>query len=213
MKITTSVESVLHTLLDNGMQRMLWYPQSIQHLWFTEQKPAFYKIPELHFLKINMWLDLQKPVLSSMTESSIFLSQTQRHINTLSNFTAKMKKSCVVCFCWLLLPSPLVIRTNGLGSSWSSGGKVEYWVSLLSFVVLNEDLCCLLAIILAISRYISLVHLPLTFFINPSPAIRPPASFPLLSLPDTTIWEPTSVEKLSIRVGNLFLVYLARWWF
>ena len=59
-----------------------------------------------------------------------FLPQTQRHINTLSSFTAKMKKSWVVCFCWLLLPSPLAIRTSSLGSSWSSGGKVEDWVSL-----------------------------------------------------------------------------------
>ena len=54
-----------------------------------------------------------------------FLSQIQRHINTLSSFTAKMKKSLVVCFCWLFLPSPLSIRTSGLGPSWSSGGKVE----------------------------------------------------------------------------------------
>ena len=59
-----------------------------------------------------------------------FLSQTQRHINTLSSFTAKMKKSWVVCFCWLLLPSPLAICTSGLGPSWSSGGKVEEWVWL-----------------------------------------------------------------------------------
>ena len=44
------------------------------------------------------------------------------------------------------------------------------------------------------SRSISLVHLPLTFFINPLPAIQPPASLPLLSSPDTTTWEPTSVE-------------------
>ena len=54
-----------------------------------------------------------------------FLSQAQRHISTLSSFTGKIKKSRVVCFCWLLLPSPLVIRMSGLGPSWSSGGKVE----------------------------------------------------------------------------------------
>jgi len=59
-----------------------------------------------------------------------FLSQTQRHINTLPSFTAKMKKSWVACFCWLLFPSPLGIRTSGLGPSWSSGGKVEDLVSL-----------------------------------------------------------------------------------
>ena len=56
---------------------------------------------------------------------NFFLSQTQRHINTLSSFTAKVKKFWVVCFCWLLFTSPLAIRTSGLGPSWSSGGKVE----------------------------------------------------------------------------------------
>ena len=44
-----------------------------------------------------------------------FAKNTQRHINTLSSFTAKMKKSREVCFCWILFPSTLAIRTNSLG--------------------------------------------------------------------------------------------------
>jgi len=40
-------------------------------------------------------------------------------------------------------PRPLAIRTSGLGPSWSSGGKVEGWVRLKSFMVLNKDLCWL----------------------------------------------------------------------
>ena len=46
-----------------------------------------------------------------------------------------------------------------------------------------------------ISRSISPLHLCLTFFINPLPSIRLPASLPLLSSLDTTILEPTSVKN------------------
>ena len=88
-----------------------------------------------------MWLYLQKLVLSPMTGSLIFCRK-HRHINTLSSFTAKMKKSWVVCFCWLLFPSPLTIHTSSLGASWEGRG-------LSVTVKLNKDLCCLLAIILA----------------------------------------------------------------
>jgi len=87
-------------------------------------------------------------------------------------------------------------------------------------VVLNKDLCCLLAIILAgYEPSVAYIKVYFTcspsseFFINPLPAIWPPASLQLLSLPDITIWEPTSVEKLSKMATNLFLVYLARGWF
>ena len=135
----------------------------------------------------------------------------------------KMKKLWVVCFWWLCFSPALAIRTSGLGPSWSSGGKVEDWLWLKSFVVLNKDFCCLLAIILAsygpcvpISRSILLVHLPLTFFHKPLARHAAPASLPLLSLPDTTIWEPTSLKKLSKLVGTLVL-YIYRdhgaYWF
>ena len=64
-----------------------------------------------------------------------------------------------------------------------------------------------------ISRFISLIHLPLTFFHKPLARHLAPASLPLLNSPDTTIWEPTLVEKPSKMAGNLFLVYLTRGWF
>ena len=42
--------------------------------------------------------------------------------------------------------------------------------------------------------------------------IRPPASLPLLSSPDTTIWEPTSVEKLSKMMGTELLEQVWNSW-
>jgi len=54
-----------------------------------------------------------------------FLSQTQSHINTLSSFTAKMKKSWVVCFCWLLL---LAASSQPIGDPYERSGSImELW--------------------------------------------------------------------------------------
>ena len=48
----------------------------------------------------------------------------------------------------LLFTSPLAIHTSDLGPWWSSGEQVECCVWLYSSVVLDEDFCCLLTIIL-----------------------------------------------------------------
>ena len=72
----------------------------------------------------------------------------------------------MVCFCWLLIPSPLAICMSGMGSWQSSGGKVEDCVWLQSSVVLNKDLCSLLTIILAgYEPYV--VHIKVYFTSSP----------------------------------------------
>ena len=114
-----------------------------------------------------------------------FLPQTQRHINTLSSFTAKIKKSWMICFSWLLFPSPLMICASSLGPWWGSGEKVEDFVWLQSSMVLNKGLCYLFTIILA--GYQPIVELAWYYHLGANLG-----------------------EKLSKLLGNLFLGYLAK---
>ena len=65
----------------------------------------------------------------------------------------------------------------------------------------------------SIARYISPLHLPLTFFMNSLPAVWLFATLSLLSSPDTTISESPSAKKLFLMVGNLGLGYMHRKWF
>ena len=44
-----------------------------------------------------------------------FSSKTQSYMNVLSNFTVKTSLAYVVCFSWLLFPSPAVSHTSSLG--------------------------------------------------------------------------------------------------
>jgi len=119
----------------------------------------------------------------------------------------------------------LAATSQPIGNPYEQSGSImELWwegrALSVTVHVLNKDLCCLLAIILAgyepcvahIKVYFTYLPSSDIFFINPLPAIHLPASLPLLSSPNTTIWEPTLVEKLSKMSGNLFLVYLARGW-
>ena len=50
----------------------------------------------------------------------IFVANTKTH-----QYTIKSHYQNEEVLGGLLLPSPLAIHTSGLGSSWSSGGKVE----------------------------------------------------------------------------------------
>jgi len=118
-----------------------------------------------------------------MTGSSIFLAQTWRHINTLSSFTTKIRQHWVVWFCWLLLTSPLVIHTSNLDPWWSC-------VWLNSSVVLDEDFCCLLTIILA-GPEPCMAHSLVYFTPLPSSDILKVTSFPCLPSglpPPTHCW-------------------------
>jgi len=68
-----------------------------------------------------------------MTHESINVTGSAKtgliaHDRKFNQYTVKFhcqNEEILVCFCWLLFPSPLVIRMSGLGPSWSSGGKVE----------------------------------------------------------------------------------------
>jgi len=84
---------------------------------------------------------------------------------------------------------PLAIHTSSLGYSWCHGSPVVSCVCLSSLVVLDKDLSCWFAIISEcfkhqwpITRPISPLHLPNSFYLKYTLALLPPPPPPMVKL-------------------------------
>ena len=136
-------------------------------------------------------------VIQMCKNQSIHSIFCHKHKDTSIHYQVSLPKWRVVCFCWLLFPSPLTINLSGLDPWWGFGERYiedcvtvklcgTEWRSLLSLHYHFNWLWALCG------PYQDLFHLCLTFFHESLPTIWPPTTY-LFSY--TAVSGPISVKK------------------